>query len=112
MTGVAYRNTFGWIPGMNTLGTNKELGRAARADDISVEICSKDFEKKNAKAKTVAKGYGSWLSHLVIEGEEMWRIESEVPKWSRYKVGNLHDGTKYLESDTNNRADYKNMVLN
>lgn len=48
----------------------------------------------------------------MIEDQEVWRIESEIPKWSRYKEGNLHDGTIYLESDTNNRADYKNMVLN
>ena len=34
ITGMAYRNTFGWIPCMNTLGNNKELGRPASADDV------------------------------------------------------------------------------
>ena len=24
ITGIAYRNTFGWLPGMNGLGQNKE----------------------------------------------------------------------------------------
>lgn len=38
LTGIAYRNTFGWLPGMNGLGQNKDQGRVARADDVNVEI--------------------------------------------------------------------------
>ena len=35
---IAYRQTIGWIPGMNGLGNSKSANRPARADDISIEI--------------------------------------------------------------------------
>jgi hypothetical protein len=34
MSGVGYRLTLGWIPGMNDLGKNKYQERNARSDDI------------------------------------------------------------------------------
>ena len=66
---------------MNTLGQNKDTGREARADDIIIEINSRDFKKENSKQELKAKGQGSWLSHLTIEGKEMWRIEEKLPEW-------------------------------
>lgn len=75
LSGVAYRHTFGWLPGMNGLGQNKDQGRTARADDVLIEINSRDLSNKKSKPELKAKGFGSWLSHLIIEGQEMWRIE-------------------------------------
>ena len=81
MSGTLYRNTFGWIPGLNHLGTNKEAGRPNRADDVSVEIIYHNRSNKRAKPEVKAKGAGSWLSHLVVDGEVLWRIEQALPKW-------------------------------
>ena len=36
--GALYRNTIGWLPGMNGLGKNKTTKRTARADDIDIKI--------------------------------------------------------------------------
>ena len=36
--GKVYRNTIGWLPGMNGLGKNKTTKRSARGDDIDVKI--------------------------------------------------------------------------
>lgn len=105
-SGIAYRNTLGWIPGMNGLGQNKDQGRPARADDISIEISHKPGKKQGGKPEVRAKGYGSWLSHVIIDGEELWRIEEKLPEWCMADAnGRMSDGTKLLESDSMNRAD-------
>ena len=39
---MAYRNTFGWLPGMNNLGQNAKAQRTARADDIEIKIFNED----------------------------------------------------------------------
>lgn len=75
LSGIAYRNTLGWLPGMNGLGQNKEQGRAARADDVSVEVFRFDKETGKVVGEAVARGHGSWLSHLIVDGEVVWRIE-------------------------------------
>lgn len=67
MSGIAYRNTFGWLPGMNSLGTNKTQNRPARADDITVEILKRSGTNKKSKPEIVSKGHGSWLSHLILD---------------------------------------------
>lgn len=48
-SGIAYRNTFGWIPGMNGLGQNKDQGRPARADDVSIEITHYPTKEQGGK---------------------------------------------------------------
>lgn len=47
ITGIAYRQTLGWIPGLGGLGQNKMAGRPARADDIHIDIIKRD--EKNPK---------------------------------------------------------------
>ena len=64
---MTYRSTFGWIPGMNGLGKNKDQARPARADDISVRIAYVDRTAKEIKPEYKARGSGSWLSHLIID---------------------------------------------
>lgn len=49
LSGVAYRHTLGWLPGMNGLGQNKESGRPARADDVQIEINTRDLTNKKSK---------------------------------------------------------------
>ena len=94
---IAYRQTIGWIPGMNGLGNSKSANRAARADDISIEILKKDGKKD----KVVSSGHGSWLSHIIIDNKEMWRVESYIPQW--ILANKFSDGSKLLESDSANR---------
>jgi hypothetical protein len=36
--GIGYRYTAGWLPGMNTMGQNKNAQRPARADDMDIKI--------------------------------------------------------------------------
>lgn len=112
VTGIAYRNTFGWLPGMNGLGQNKNQGRPARADDISVEISKTTGEDKKSKPEIVSKGHGSWLSHLILDDEVVWRIEEKVPEWESFTDDKrFSDGTILLESDTFLRGDFKEMLL-
>lgn len=57
---------------------DKGDGRAKRADDIHIEILQlSDNDKKEAIC--LAQGEGSWLSHLILDGEVKWRIEEDVP---------------------------------
>jgi hypothetical protein len=56
--------------------------RAKRDDDIHIEVCqlSDNEQKKKKEEKIVlASGSGSWLSHLILDGEVVWRIEEDVP---------------------------------
>lgn len=39
---MAYRNTLGWLPGMNNLGQNAKANRTARADDIDIKFFEND----------------------------------------------------------------------
>jgi len=82
---------------MNGLGNSKTANRIARADDISVEI----FKKDGKKDKVVSSGNGSWLSHLIWDNKEMWRIESPIPQW--ILANKFSDGSTLLESDSANR---------
>ena len=53
----------------------------------------------------ISKGHGSWLSHLIIDDEVVWRIEDPVPQWVSYQKP-LKSGDLRLESDSQNRADF------
>ena len=103
-----YRNTIGWIPGMNGLGKNKSKdqgSRDARSDDFTVEI-KQAAEGTTGKptSKTIGSGSGSWLSHLMINKEVLWRIEDPVPQWIEPDE-RMSDQTLVLPSDSRQRPD-------
>ena len=100
MSGTLWRNTVGWIPGLNGLGKNAKAKREARSDDVHVEI----FTNADTKKKLACEGNGSWLSHLEFGGKVIWKIDDPVPQWKPY--GELSDDIKTLPSDTFERTDY------
>jgi hypothetical protein len=75
MSGTLFRNTLGWIPGLNSLGNNAKSNRPARSDDVHLEI----FKNADTKKTLAVEGHGSWLSHLEIDGKIVWRIEDPLP---------------------------------
>ena len=79
-TGTAYRYTAGWFYG-ESLGKNKTADRPARLDDVFITIhkCDENFKRIEPPVST---GGGSWLSHLEIDGRELWRIENPLPTWN------------------------------
>ena len=56
------------------------------------------------------QGEGSWLSHMKIGNEVIWRITDEVPQWSPIAEVQA-DGTKVLPSDTERRPDIPPMIM-
>jgi len=72
-------------------------------DTFSVTFYSLDADKEtNAVVKTEkGKGSGSWLSHLEIDGELFWKIDTPVAhSWKTFEE-------KKLESDSSLRLDSK-----
>lgn len=83
-----------------------------RADDVHIQIYqrSDNKQKKKKEEKVVLmEGEGSWLSHLVIDGEVTWRIDGEVPQFSEI-TDVLSDGTKHLPSSMDNRVDIQPLI--
>ena len=76
-------------------GDNQLTQRVNRADDVIITVTKKDQE-------IAYQGHGSWLSHLIIDDKEIWRLEDEVPKWKDMTEG-LSDNTKILPSDSDLR---------
>ena len=97
---MAYRNTLGWLPGMNNLGQNAKGKRTARADDIDIKI----YESDDA-TEPVSEGHGSWLSHMIIDEDVLWKIEDPKNLVTWKKFGEYVDGTVGLVSDTSQRID-------
>ena len=62
MSGTLWRNTVGWIPGLNGLGKNAKAKREARSDDVHVEI----FTNADTKKKTPVKKHNSPTFKLFI----------------------------------------------
>ena len=85
---------------MNTLGKNAKGSRTARADDIDIKI----YESEDAK-DPISEGHGSWLSHMIIDEEVLWKIEDPKNVLTWKKFGEYTDGTVGLESDTSQRID-------
>ena len=86
--------------------------RPKRADDVHIEIYMKpeNAGKKTKDDKVVlSSGMGSWLSHVVMDDETLWRIEEYVPQWSPV-ADKLSDGTIVLPSDMEKRPDIPPMV--
>ena len=53
------------------------------------------------------KGHGCWLSYLIIDGKEYWRLEDDIPAWKG--VGELTGGIQVLPSDSSKRLDCLHM---
>jgi len=51
----------------------------SRGDEFVIRIL------KTGTDTVVAKGRGSWLSYLEIEGAILWRIEQDLPQWEPMK---------------------------
>ena len=68
---------------------NVKTGRKNRHDDLTM-ACHKKQEGK--EDKLMWEGHGNWLSHILIEGKEVWNIEDKMPAWS-YKDEELTDQT-------------------
>lgn len=68
-----------------------------------------DNPKKKDEKIVLSQGEGSWLSHLVLDGEVKWRIEEDVPQWDTESLV-LSDGTKRLPSDMEFRTDIQPMI--
>ena len=81
LMGTAWRYTAGWIMKSN-LGKNKTAEWPARLDDIFITIhkCDENFKRIEPPVST---GGGSWLSHLEIDGKELWRVENPLPTWNQ-----------------------------
>lgn len=65
---------------------------------------------KKGEMVVLSKGEGTWLSHLVLDGEVVWRIEDDVPLWTPVS-DTFSDGTKRLPSDMEYRPDIPHMLV-
>jgi len=99
---MASRYTVGWFS--SGLGTNQKAERPARADDIDVAIkkLNDPTNMESFEGETLCDGMGSWLSHLIINDKEFWKIDDEAPCWTGnpLKDEKPSDDTIILESDT------------
>ena len=85
-----FSRSVSWISGAKAK-VNNTTGRENRADDIIVTVSSVlDFDDKKSKNKEIFKGHGCWLSYLIIDGKEFWKLEDDVPAWKL--GGELSDG--------------------
>jgi hypothetical protein len=80
---------------MNTLGTNSKSSRPARSDDIEIKIYQDDDLKE-----ILCEGHGSWLSHLILDDKEVWRIEEKENQVNWKEFGDFSNGMKSLSSDS------------
>jgi len=86
--------------------------RPVRGDDfnVNIKLVTPKPGSKSGKTieKTLMEGSGSWLSHLTINNEVLWRIEDPVPTWMdpEEKMGN---GTPLLPSDSIKRGDLEHI---
>ena len=92
----------------------KEGEVVKRKDDVHVQIfkTQTDDEVKAKKPREVlSTGTGSWLSHLMMDDEVLWRIQEEVPQWTeRDDSGRMSNGNIILPSDTRTRSDIQPMI--
>lgn len=82
-------------------------------DDECIETLQKQSKKKGSKGKEreiLSEGQGSWLSHLRLDDEIVWRIQDPVPLWlERDGSKVMTDGTMILPSDTDWRMDIEEI---
>lgn len=79
-----------------------------RGDDIVISIVKRDPKDKN-NDKELAKGEGSWLSHIIFEEQIAWRITDTVPSYLPTSEKQA-DGSIVLPSDFERRPDLPHMM--
>ena len=52
----------------------------------------------------ICQGSGRWLSHLILDGKVVWRIEDQVPQY-QLRGDKMLDGSVILDSDMEKRED-------
>ena len=80
---------------MNSLGKNAKSSRPARSDDIELK-----FYNDDQSTDPIFEGHGSWLSHLIIDDKDIWRIEDKDNKVEWKKFGDFSNGMISLSSDS------------
>ena len=85
----------------------QEGDKPKRGDDIIISIYQEEGQGK--EKIELAKGTGSWLSHLIIDDEVIWRITDDVPQWLPASE-KQRDGTIVLPSDGERRPDIPMMI--
>ena len=79
-----------------------------RGDDIVISIVQRD-PKDKTKDKELAKGEGSWLSHIIMDDQIVWRITDVVPTYLP-TAEKQADGSIVLPSDFERRPDLPHMM--
>lgn len=101
----------GGIAGKFGFGKAKEEKPNQFSDDVVVKIYqfSDNLMDKNKPNKIeVSSGQGRWLSHLVLDGKVVWRIEEQVPQYV-VRGEKMLDGSPVLPSDMEKRPDIAYM---
>ena len=73
-TGMVSRS-LSWLGGGKKPSINNATERQNRADDMIITV-------KNEAKEVLFTGHGCWLSHLILDDKEFWRIEETVPVWN------------------------------
>ena len=97
--GLSYLTGWGASPSKDK---KEEKIEAQRGDNFAVTI------KKTDGDAELAKGQGSWLSYLEIDGSVIWRIDQDLPLWEPMKP-KMSDGSIVLKSDSYARIDVAPM---
>jgi len=75
-----------------------------RADDVHISIYKVADSKKKDK-EILSNGEGCWLSHLILDGECVWKIEDEIQPWKERSPSDF-----ILPSDMMHRSDIPFMI--
>ena len=59
----------------------QEGEKPKRGDDVIINIFKEVCQDEETMKLELSKGTGSWLSHLIIDDEVVWRITDDVPQW-------------------------------
>ena len=97
----------GGIAGRFGFGKAKEEKPADFADEVIVKIFQVSdnlMDKSKPNKVEVSSGSGRWLSHLILDGQVVWRIEDQVPQY-QVRGDRMLDGAPVLPSDMEKRPD-------
>lgn len=81
-----------------------------RGDDVIIDIFKETGTGKKKERIELAKGTGSWLSHLIFDDEVTWKITDDVPQFLPV-AEKQKDGSIVLPSDMERRPDIPYMVM-
>lgn len=97
------------VKGKNGSGA-LEKPKPYRGDDLIVDIYREVQNKKKKIEKVqLAKGTGSWLSHLIFDDQVVWKITDDVPQFLPVS-DRQRDGMLVLPSDMERRPDIPFMI--